>query len=35
MSCKALKTVSFDKLIEAHWQNENNQTYKVNIQLEI
>ena len=34
MSCKALKTVSFDKLMEAHRNNYQTQSYKVNIQLQ-
>jgi GTP pyrophosphokinase len=33
--CKAIKTINFSKLLEAHWPNEENQKYKVQLVLDI
>jgi (p)ppGpp synthase/HD superfamily hydrolase len=35
MDCKALKTVSFEKLLEAHWEGQEETNYNVSVELKI
>ena len=34
LNCKALKTLSFAKLLEAHREDKNTESYKLQIELE-
>ncbi|MEI8252251.1 MAG: hypothetical protein WCG25_00520 [bacterium] len=35
MDCKALKTISFDNLLEAHWNNQKNNEYKFLLKIKM
>jgi (p)ppGpp synthase/HD superfamily hydrolase len=35
VSCRSMKTISFDKLLEAHWADEAENMYKLHMELKI